>query len=135
MIALQTDDISEKQLAEIALFIQNRWDVPTFVKMHEIVVMDEDIPDAARLELLKDFERGLSVVLENLQMTGAFGFKRRGKTKYVIERIPGSSLPQWMNDIETPSRVPDGVFECPHCGKWFNTDIELSLHTKLHYII
>lgn len=103
--------------------------------MHEIVVMDDDIEDIPRKELIGDFERGISNIFENLEMNGVFKFRRNGKSKFSIERIPGSTLPQWMSDIEKPSRVPEGVFECPHCGKWFRTDIELSLHTKLHYII
>lgn len=135
LIILQTDHIREKQLAEVAVAIQNRWGVPAFVKMHEIVVMDDDAEDASRRELLQDFETGITTIFDNLEMTGVFKFRRTGKSKYSIERIPGSSLPQWMNDIETPARVPEGVYECPHCGKWFGTDLELSLHTKLHYII
>ncbi len=43
LITVQTKDISEKQLAELALAIQNRWEVPTFVKKHEIAVIDEDV--------------------------------------------------------------------------------------------
>lgn len=135
MIVLQSDHISEKQLAEIALAIQNRWGVPAFVKMHEIVVMDDDIERVAQRELLNDFETGISTIFDNLEMSGVFKFRRTGKSRYTMERVPGSSLPQWMDDIETPTRVPDGVYECPHCGKWFRTDMELSLHTKLHYII
>lgn len=135
MIVLQTDHISEKQLAEIALAIQNRWGIPAFVKMHEIVVMDDDAEDSIQRELLMDFETGISTIFDGLELTNVFKFRKVGKSKYSIERMPGSALPQWMNDIEAPSRVPDGVYECPHCGKWFRTDIELSLHTKLHYII
>ena len=135
MITLQTDHISEKQLAEIALAIQNRWGAPAFVKMHEIVVMDDDLEDVPRREMVDDFETGITNIFDNLEMSGVFKFWRRGKSKLSIDRIPGSKPPQWMTDIETPNRVPEGVFECPHCGKWFRTDIELSLHTKLHYII
>ncbi|MGI0090579.1 MAG: hypothetical protein ACREBS_02615 [Nitrososphaerales archaeon] len=109
--------------------------MPTFVKMHEVVVIDEDIEDRARKELTEHFERGLESILDNLEMTGSFSLAKTGKTRYSILRIPGSKLPQWMSDIETPARVPEGVYECPHCGRWFNTDIERSLHTKLHYII
>ena len=103
--------------------------------MHEIVVMDDDIERVAQRELLNDFETGISTIFDNLEMSGVFKFRRTGKSRYTMERVPGSSLPQWMDDIETPTRVPDGVYECPHCGKWFRTDMELSLHTKLHYII
>ena len=135
MITLETNDISEKQLAQIALSIQDRWEVPAFVKMHEIVIMEEDGNTPEQQIPPKNFERGLEVIFENLGMESSFRFFRTGKTKYQLTRIPGSHLPQWMIDIETPVSAPDGVFVCPHCGKWFQTEIEKSLHTKLHYII
>ena len=134
MIILRTDDISEKQLAHIALHIQNHWDVPTFVKMHEIVVMDDDLESRARQDLLKDFENGLSIIFENLDITSVFRLRRRTNSKYQIERIPGAKPPRWMAEIETTPRVPEGVFECLHCGRRFSTDIQLSMHVKLHYI-
>ncbi|MDG6907400.1 MAG: hypothetical protein JRN20_16635 [Nitrososphaerota archaeon] len=135
MITLQTKDISEKQLAEIALAIQNRWEVPTFVKIHEIVVIDEDVEKYRRDEITKNFDRGLETILENLELSAAFEYEKIGKNKFKIARIAGSHLPSWMEEIEKAPRVPDGMFECPHCGKLFNTDMEMSLHTKLHYII
>jgi hypothetical protein len=134
VIILRTDHISEKQLAQIALEIQNRWDVPAFVKMHEIVVVDDDLDPRNAHELLNDFENGLSIIFENLNITSVFRLRRKGKTKYEIERIPGSSLPKWMGQIEQTPKVPEGVFECPHGGRRFPTDIQLSMHTKLHYI-
>ncbi len=135
MITLQSNDISEKQLAQIALAIQGRWEVPAFVKMHEIVVVEEDGHLPRNRIPPEDFERGLGVVFENLEIDSAFKFYRVGKSKYNISRSPGSTLPQWMEDIETPAATPEGVFACAHCGKWFATEMELSLHTKLHYII
>lgn len=134
MITIQTDDISEKQLAEIALAIQNRWNVPTFVKMHEIVVMDDDLEGPAQREVVNDFDRGLDTIFSNLELTSAFRCEKHGKNKFTISRIADSELPSWMEAIEKPTRTPEGVYECPHCGKWFGTDVELSLHTKLHYI-
>ncbi|MDA4131138.1 MAG: hypothetical protein OK457_10245 [Thaumarchaeota archaeon] len=115
MLILQTNDISEKQLAQLALAIQNRWDVPTFVKMHEVVISDDDLerPEAQKLD--KDFENGLSIIFENLEITAAFRLKRSSKTKFLIERIPGSELPKWMEEIEGSARVPEGEYECPHC--------------------
>src|SRR5579871_3681390 len=118
MIILQTNDISEKQLAQIALAIQDRWEVPAFVKMHEIAIIDDDLDKRAAFELVKDFENGISVIFENLQITSAFRLRRNSKSKYSIERIPGSELPDWMTEIEKPPIVPDGVFVCPHCGRW-----------------
>jgi intein/homing endonuclease len=115
MLTLQTNDISEKQLAQIALAIQNRWEVPAFVKMHEVAVIDDDLDRPAALELQKDFENGLSIIFENLDLTLAFRLKRRARSKYVIERIPGSALPDWMTEIEKPPIVPEEVFVCPHC--------------------
>jgi hypothetical protein len=134
LIQIKTNDISEKQLAQIALEIQNRWDVPTFVKMHEIVVAEDDLDPAQSHELFKDFENGLSIIFENLRITAAFRLRRTGKLKYEIERMPGSQIPGWMVEIEKTPKVPEGVYECPHCGRRFPTDIQLSLHTKLHYI-
>ena len=115
MIEIRTDHITEKQLAQIALEIQNRWNVPTFVKMHEIMIADEDLEPRESHELFRDFENGLSVIFENLEITAVFRLRRRGKLKYEIERIPGSDLPGWMAEIEVKPRVPEGVFECMHC--------------------
>lgn len=135
MITLKTKDISEKQLAEIALAIRNRWEVPTFVKMHEIVVIDEDVESFRQGELVRNFEVGLRTILENLDLSSAFSYEKKGNTKFTITRIPGSKLPSWMEEIENTPKIPEGVFECPHCGRRFNTDMELSLHTKLHYLV
>jgi hypothetical protein len=135
MLTVRSDDISEKQLAEIALAIQNRWEVPTFVKMHEVVVIDEDIEDRARKELSRHFERGLTTIFENLGLANAFKLVKLSRTKYGLERIPGSVLPQWMSQIEATHVIPEGVFECPHCGRRFPTDLQLSMHTKLHYLV
>ncbi|HYB04424.1 MAG TPA: LAGLIDADG family homing endonuclease [Nitrososphaerales archaeon] len=115
MIEIRTNHISEKQLAQIALEIQNRWDVPTFVKMHEIIVAEDDLEPRASHELFQDFENGLSIIFENLQITAAFRLRRTGKLRYEIERIPGTDLPGWMAEIEETPRVPEGVYECPHC--------------------
>jgi len=134
LIEIRTNDISEKQLAQIALEIQNRWNVPTFVKMHEIMVAEDDLDPRESHELFRDFENGLSIIFDNLNITTAFRLRRAGKLKYKIERIPGSELPTWMAEIEKTPKVPEGVFECPHCGRRFPTDIQLSMHTKLHYI-
>jgi hypothetical protein len=135
VIVLQTNDISEKQLAQIALGIQNRWEVPTFVKMHEIVVMDDDLEGSAGRELLKEFETGVYEIFDYLEIIGAFRLHRLSKSKYSIDRVPGSSLPQWMEEIEKPPIIPEGTFVCPHCGRFFPTDIQLSLHQKIHYIV
>lgn len=134
MLAVRSDDFSEKQLAEIALAIQNRWEVPAFVKMHEIIVVDEDIDDRARKDLLTHFELGIETILQNLDLSQSIRLQRASKNKYKLERIPGSDLPKWTKDIEVQNRVPEGVYDCPHCGRWFRTDLELSLHTKLHYL-
>ena len=115
MLEVRSDEFSEKQLAEIALAIQKRWEVPAFVKMHHIVIVDEDVEDRARKELTTHFERGIETILQNLDLSKAVRLQRTSKNKYKLERIPGSSLPRWTNDIETTNRVPEGVFECPHC--------------------
>jgi hypothetical protein len=135
LIEIRTDDISEKQLAQIALEIQHRWEVPTFVKMHEIMVAEDDLEPAQSHELIRDFENGLSIIFENLEITPTFRVLRTGKLRYQIDRIPGSELPTWMHEIEQTPKVPEGVFECLHCGRRFPTEIQLSLHTKLHYIM
>ena len=91
--------------------IHNRWEVPTFVKMHEIVVVDEDIEDMARYELAKHFERGFETILENLQLARAFRIARIGKNKFSLEKLEGANLPKWVNEIEGSSRVPEGMFD------------------------
>ena len=115
MLAVRSEDFSEKQLAEIALAIQNRWEVPAFVKMHEIVVIDEDIEDRARKDLVTHFEPGIETILQNLDLSQAIRLQRTSKNKYKLERIPGSELPGWTKDIEAQNRVPEGVYECMHC--------------------
>ncbi len=103
--------------------------------MHEIVVIEEDVEGFRRRELVQNFERGLDTILDNLELNTAFRYEKRGKNKFTLNRIPGSTAPSWMEEIEKAPKTPDGVYECPHCGRRFNTDIEMSLHTKLHYIV
>ncbi len=141
MIIIKSDELSEKQLAEIAIAIQNRWDVPTFVKMHEVVVSDDEefYDEESRMITqpldAETFTRGFSVIMENLEMVGAFDLIQSGKAKYKLRLVDKTRVPRWMSEIDGRRPTPEGILECPHCGKWFNTDIELSLHTKLHYII
>ena len=134
MITVRADDFTEKQLAEIALAIQDRWEVPTFVKIREIVIVDEDVTDRQREELNRFIERGLASIFEDLGLAGAFKFVKISKNRFALERVPGSFLPKWMSDIEIPHKNPENVYECPHCGRRFRTDLELSMHTKLHYL-
>ncbi len=139
MITIKVDALSESQLAEIALAIQNRWDIQTFVKMHEIIAMDDEELDADPKVITQpldsaSFEKGLSVILENLELMGAFSLERSGKSGFKLKLIDSSRIPKWMERIK-PRKAPEGVYECMHCGKWFNTEVERDLHTKLHYII
>jgi hypothetical protein len=135
LLTLRANAFSEKQLAEIALAIQNRWDVPTFVKMHEIVVIDEDIEnERARQNLILHFREGFSTILSNLELANVFSLNKNSETKYSLEMIAGAILPKWMESIENADRVPKGVYECQHCGKWMRSELELSMHTKLHYL-
>jgi len=110
--------------------------VPAFVKMHEIAIMDDDLDEATASHFIRDFENGLYEIFEYLEMMQSFKLsKGRKKGNYVIQRIPDSEIPQWMVDIETPPTIPEGVFECPHCGRRFPTDIQLSMHQKIHYLV
>ncbi len=106
---------ARNRLAQIALAIQDRWDVPTFVKMHEIVIVEEDGNTPEQKIPPQNFQRGIGTIFENLEMGLSFRLFRTGKAKYRITRIPGSPLPRWMMDIEAPVNAPDGVFVCPHC--------------------
>ncbi|MGI0078173.1 MAG: C2H2-type zinc finger protein [Nitrososphaerales archaeon] len=138
MITIRVDELSESQLAEIALAIQNRWDTPALVKMHEIIVDDEEIDQNSRditqpLDM-ETFQQGFSVILENLELMGAFSLECEGKSKLRLKLVDGSKIPSWIKDL-SKSRTPEGVYECPHCGKWFSTEFELNLHRNLHYII
>src|SRR5207245_10057395 len=113
------EDLTENQLAQIALTIQNRWQVATFVKMHEIVVMDdEDYDDSSPRFVLLDFERGFRAIMEFLEMSNAFNLTREGKTKYKLVLVPNAKLPSWSAATETPTKAPEGIYACPHCGKW-----------------
>ena len=134
MLTIRSPDFSEKQLAEVALAIQNRWEVPTFVKMHEVMIVDDDLDDSARKELSTYFEKGMFTILENLGLAWAFKVSRVSSNKFALTRIPGSILPKWMSEIEQAPVVPEGVYACPHCGKQFPTEMQMSLHTKLHYL-
>jgi hypothetical protein len=139
LISIKVDELSESQLAEIALAIQNRWDIPTFVKMHEIIAMDdEELYENPRVITqpigIENFEKGLTVIIENLELGGAFSLVRSGKSDFKMKLIDPSKIPKWIDRIK-PQRAPEGVYECMHCGAWFNTEVERDMHTKLHYII
>ncbi len=125
MIVVKSADLSEKQLAEVALAIQNRWNIATFVKMHEIVLLDdEDIEDdeeesgerVITMPLDPDhFESGFQVILENLDMERGFRLQREGKEKFRLLLTDEKSTPTWMKETEVPRAPPEGVYECPHC--------------------
>ena len=105
--------------------------------MHEIVVMDdEEYEDPASRSVSKDFSRGIEAIMEFLEMNEAFKIVRENSSKYRLVRIQGTPLPKWISDTGGGTKkAPEGIYECPHCGKWFNNDVEYSMHTKLHYII
>ena len=118
MIIVSIDQLSESQLADIALAIQNRWDMPAFVKMHEIIAMDEDIEDAPGTLTqpldMENFESGLSVILGNLELLSAFSLERSGKSKFRLRLVDPSKMPKWIEE-KTNSGQPQGVYACPHC--------------------
>jgi hypothetical protein len=146
LIEIKADHLSEQHLAEIALAIQKRWNVATFVKMHEIIVMDDD--DHALTDDLDtgraiastinsgEVERGMNVIMENLELDHAFRLERKNRQKYQLKLVNPSALPKWLeranSDLKQP---PEGVFVCPHCGKYLGSQLELTMHTRLHYII
>src|SRR5487761_751060 len=120
MITIKVDALSEQQLAEIALAVQNRWDIPAFVKMHEIIVMDDEELEKSPRTItqpldMETFQQGLSVILENLELTSAFSLERDGRTKFRLRLVDSSRIPSWMEDLKTKRRTPEGVYECAHC--------------------
>src|SRR5579875_1883269 len=138
MITIQSSDLTENQLAEIALAIQNRWGVAAFVKMHEIAVVDddEDFPlEGPGKDSDENFEKGFKIIMERLKMDGAFVLEKVGRSKFRLLLVDHESLPTWLEETAKPKKLPEGVYECPHCGKWFDAELLLSMHTKLHYII
>lgn len=148
MIVIKADHLSEQHLAEIALAIQKRWNVATFVKMHEIIVMDDDVDDASLVDdrdsgrVIKsainpgEVERGMGVIMENFELEHAFRLERKNRQKYLLKLVNPSALPKWLERANSDLRQPpEGAFVCPHCGKYLGTQLELSMHTKLHYII
>jgi hypothetical protein len=140
LITLKSNDLSEKQLAEIALAIQNRWQIPVFVKMHEIMIVDDEememTPGVVTVPLdSRNMQKGFENILENLEMNHSFQIEKKGRDKFELKLVNPENKPRWMSEIEMSPQIPEGVFECPHCGKRFNTEIEKSLHQKLHYII
>jgi hypothetical protein len=142
LITVKAQQLSEQHLAEVALAIQNRWNVATFVKMHEIVVMDDEFEDESSGSIitapidLRDIERGMEVIMENLELDGAFKLEKDGKRGFKLRLVDSTRIPKWVERANSNvRRPPEGVYECMHCGKWLNSELELSLHTKLHYII
>lgn len=146
LIVVRADHLSEQHLAEIALAIQNRWNVPTFVKMHEVIVMDDEGVNLEERGYSRkvittamdpnEVERGFNVILGNLELDRAFKLERRGREKFQLKLVDPSALPKWIEKAKSDLRQPpEGVFVCPHCGKYCANELELSMHTKLHYII
>jgi hypothetical protein len=142
LITVKADQLSEQHLAEVALAIQNRWNVPAFVKMHEIIVMDDEVEDDTSGKIItapidpRDIERGMQVILENLELDQAFRLERDGKAAFKLKLVDRTRIPKWVERSKADMRQPpEGVYACQHCGLWFNNELELSMHTKLHYII
>ncbi len=140
LISIKSSDLTEPQLAEIALAIQNRWQIPVFVKMHEIMIIDDEevemTPGVVTVPLdSRQLEKGFEMILHNLDMNRAFTIEKKGRDKFKLNLVDPENIPAWMNDINKPMQPPEGTFACPHCGKLFNTEIEMNLHQKLHYII
>jgi hypothetical protein len=138
MLTLQSSNLNENQLAEIAMAIQNRWGAATFVKMHEIVVVDDDEDSPVTTQgrsMDEDFEFGFRIIMDRLHMQRAFRLERSGKSKYRLVRIEGEPLPEWLEDAGKGPTIPEGYMQCAHCGKLFDDELLLSMHTKLHYIL
>jgi hypothetical protein len=140
LISIKSRDLSEPQLAEIALAIQNRWQIPVFVKMHEIMIIDDEeiemTPGVITVPLdSRQMEKGFDAILENLDMKRAFTIEKKGRDRFDLNLIDPSGIPSWMIEVNKPTPTPDGMFSCPHCGKLFRTEMERNLHQKLHYII
>jgi hypothetical protein len=144
MLTVRADQLSEQHLAEIALAIQNRWSVATFVKMHEVIVMDDDddeemgsSSESSKIPRSKDeVKKGLEVILHNLELDKAFRIEDRGRNKFQIRLVDSSAIPKWVEKSSSnATQAPDGVYVCPHCGRWCYSELELSMHQKLHYIL
>jgi hypothetical protein len=142
LITLKTDYLSEQALAEVALAIQNRWNLAAFVKMHEIIVMDDEEADeisshSTSLSLnATEIEKGIRVIMGKLELDRAFTLERKGKQDFRLKLVDPTLVPKWVERANSNlNQPPEGVFACPHCGKWFSTEFELSMHTKLHYIL
>jgi soluble cytochrome b562 len=143
LISVKADQLSEQHLAEIALAIQNRWNVATFVKMHEIVVMDDEaVEDDNSRSIItapidpREIQRGIKTIMENLELDQAFKLDQEGKGAFRLRLVDPSKIPKWVENVTSnPRQTPEGIYECPHCGKWCRSEFELSMHTKLHYIL
>lgn len=115
--------------------------------MHEVIILDDDEDEmvdlAGNARVLTapisstDFESGLNLVLRNLELDGAFRLERKGRSKFLLKMIDPSKMPKWLEKARQKdvSQPPEGMFACPHCGSWFSSEFELSMHTKLHYIL
>ncbi len=125
MIVIKADHLSEQHLAEIALAIQKRWNVATFVKMHEIILMDDDdtpIDGSDTGRVIKsainpgEVERGINVIMENFELEHAFRLERKNRQRYRLKLVNPSALPKWLERANSDLRQPpEGVFVCPHC--------------------
>src|SRR5579884_1790433 len=107
MITIQSSDLTENQLAEIALAIQNRWGVAAFVKMHEIAVVDddEDFPlEGPGKDSDENFEKGFKIIMERLKMDGAFVLEKVGRSKFRLLLVDHESLPTWLEETAKPKK-------------------------------
>jgi hypothetical protein len=82
-------------------------------------------------------EKGLNTILGNLELDSAFKLERKGNSRnFKLKLVDPSRVPKWIERAnQNLNQPPEGVYACPHCGRWFSSDFELSMHTKLHYII
>ncbi len=122
MIKIKADQLSEQHLAEVALAVQNRWNVATFVKMHEIIVMDDEVDDESLRRIVsapidaREVERGMRVIMGNLELDRAFALEKDGKSNFKLKLIDATQIPKWVERSTSNMRQPpEGVFECPHC--------------------
>jgi hypothetical protein len=122
LITVKAEQLSEQHLAELALAIQNRWNVATFVKMHEIIVLDDEVEDESSGKIItvpidpRDIERGMHVIMENLELDRAFDLERDGRSKFKLKLVDPTQIPKWVETATSNvRRPPEGVYECPHC--------------------
>lgn len=90
--------------------------------MHEIIVMDDEVEDDKSGKIItapidpRDIERGMQVIMVNLELDQAFRLERDGKAAFKLKLVDRTRIPKWVERSKADMRQPpEGVYACQHC--------------------